>query len=155
MDAAGSLRGVEPEGWVGLRRKSWGGAAGPEPEGRGGGGGAERRREFTLKRVHGQSPTGHVCGSYTGGSAAPWALHVGHGLKNIEGNKSDLGEGISTLPPAFGGLNHLFERKPLSREAPGAHPAWCEVAGVVTSSVSPCCTDSSVLFLAMKSYMQL
>lgn len=48
-DAVGSLRGVGPEGWVALRRKSSGGVAGLEPAG--GGVGAERRREFTLKCV--------------------------------------------------------------------------------------------------------
>lgn len=39
-------------------------------------------------------------------------------------------------------------------ESPGATSA-SHLIIVVTSSVSPCCTDSSVLFLAMKSYMQL
>lgn len=52
---------------------------------------------------------GDVWGSYTGGSAAHWALHVGHGLEDVEGNKSDLVEVILTLPPALGGLEHLFK----------------------------------------------
>lgn len=63
-----------------------------------------------------------MCGSYVGESAAHWALHVGRGLKNVEGNKSDLVEVIPTLPPALGGLDHLFDRKTLSPEAPRAHP---------------------------------
>lgn len=50
-----------------------------------------------------------MCGSYTGGSAAHWALHVGRGLKNVEGNKSDLVEVILTFPPALGRLEHLFD----------------------------------------------
>lgn len=50
-----------------------------------------------------------MSGSYTGGSAGHWALHVGHGLEDVEGNKSDLVEVILTFPPALGGLEHLFK----------------------------------------------
>lgn len=45
-----------------------------------------------------------ACGvvSYAGGSAGDRAVYVVHGFQDVEGNKSDLVEAITTLPPALG-----------------------------------------------------
>ncbi len=39
---------------------------------------------------------------YTGGFAGDGAVYVSHGLQDVEGNKSDLVEAVTTLPPALG-----------------------------------------------------
>lgn len=53
-----------------------------------------------------------VCASvsYTGGFVADGAVYVSHGFQDVEGDKSDLVEPITTLPPALGGFNHLSNR---------------------------------------------
>lgn len=68
-------------------------------------------------------------------------------MKNVEGNKSDLVEEILTLPPALGGLDHLFDGKSLSPEAPRVHPTWCEAAALLPQAsppaalTAPCCSS--------------
>lgn len=39
---------------------------------------------------------------YTGGFGGDGAVYVSHGFQDVEGNKSDLVEAISALPPALG-----------------------------------------------------
>lgn len=40
--------------------------------------------------------------SYAGGSVGDRAVYVSHGFQDVEGNKADLVEPITTLPPALG-----------------------------------------------------
>lgn len=53
----------------------------------------------------------HACArvfvSYARGFAGDGAVYVSHGFQDVEGNKSDLVEAITTLPPALGRFNHL------------------------------------------------
>lgn len=39
---------------------------------------------------------------YAGGFGGDGAVYVSHGFKDVEGNKSDLVEAITALPPALG-----------------------------------------------------
>lgn len=47
--------------------------------------------------------------SYTGGFIGDGAVYVSHGFQDVEGNKSDLAEAITTLPPALGRFDHLSD----------------------------------------------
>lgn len=47
--------------------------------------------------------------SYTGGFIADGALYVSHGFQDVERDKSDLVEPITTFPPALGGFDHLSD----------------------------------------------
>lgn len=48
--------------------------------------------------------------SYTGGFVADGALYVSHRFQDVEGDKSNLVEPITTFPPALGGFDHLSDR---------------------------------------------
>lgn len=73
---------------------------------------AERREQTTLEFRYVQA-IAYLCAcvicvcvcvfvSYTGGSAGDRAVYVSHGFQDVEGNKSNLVEAITTLPPALG-----------------------------------------------------
>lgn len=150
-DAVGSLRGIEAEGWVGLRRKS-SGAAGLEPVGEGVG---AERRECPLKRVQ----------AWAQQLLCVWVLHWGvccslgspRGSWDEECWREQIRPGWSnsyTSTSAWRTRSPVWQEIAESRStASASHLMWGSCT--VTSSVSPCCTDSSVLFLAMKSYIQL
>lgn len=112
--------------------------------------------------------------SYTGGVVVDRALYVSHGLQDVEGDEADLVKPIATLPPALGWLDHLSDREGCGQGEGCKVYQQLQIAFVkqritgllwwflecaikwlaslcVTSSVSPCCTESSLLFLAMKS----
>lgn len=154
-DAVGSLRGVEPEGWVGLRRKSSGGAAGLEPAG---GGEFEQREDanahWSVFRPEHKRLCVCVCVIHWG----VWcSLGSPRGSWAEECWREQIRPGWSnsyTSTSAWRTPAPVWQETTESRSTASASPLiWGGC--VITSSVSPCCTDSSVLFLAMKSYMQL
>lgn len=60
----------------------------------------ESRRVCLLRCVHVMCVCFFV--PYTGGFGGDGAVYVSHGFQDVEGNKSDLVEAISALPPALG-----------------------------------------------------
>lgn len=106
---------------------AWGGAGGlggttEKVLASGGGAGACREKitvEFTLRYVQVRADVS-ACSDvymwcvcffvpYTGGFGGDGAVYVSHGFQDVEGNKSDLVEAISALPPALGWFNHLSD----------------------------------------------
>lgn len=62
--------------------------------------------------------------SHIGGFVGDRAVYVSHRLQDVEGDKANLVEPITTLPPALRRLNHLSSRGVAVKVEKALHGGW-------------------------------